>query len=121
MLPSVTRHQRTSFSTRAKFTFPPPLAVTFVLDPGQSLSRLWLISHVMVVSLSVHVRSRRRHPHNCTDLEGSTITLPKSSAGKVSDRFWGHEEALPPPTLSNRSQLGKPTFAERRGNGRGAP
>src|SRR6266436_6685026 len=29
MLPSVTRHQRTSFSTRAKFTFPPPFAATF--------------------------------------------------------------------------------------------
>jgi len=27
----------------------------------------------------------------------------------------GHEDAFPPPTLSNRSRLGKPTFAKRRG------
>ena len=33
----------------------------------------------------------------------------------------GHEDAFPPTTLSNRSRLGKPTFAGTRGNERDAP
>jgi hypothetical protein len=33
----------------------------------------------------------------------------------------GHEDAFPPTTLSNRSRLGKLTFAERRGNEQDAP
>jgi hypothetical protein len=33
----------------------------------------------------------------------------------------GHEDAFPPTTLSNRSRVGKPTFAGTRGNGRDAP
>jgi hypothetical protein len=32
-----------------------------------------------------------------------------------------HEDAFPPTTLSNRSRLGKPTFAGTRGNERDAP
>jgi len=33
----------------------------------------------------------------------------------------GHEDAFPPPTLNNRSRLGKPTFAGTRGNDGVAP
>jgi hypothetical protein len=33
----------------------------------------------------------------------------------------GHEDAFPPTTLSNRSRLGKPTFAGTRGNEQDAP
>jgi hypothetical protein len=33
----------------------------------------------------------------------------------------GHEERFPPTTLSNRSRLGKPTFAGTRGNEQDAP
>jgi hypothetical protein len=33
----------------------------------------------------------------------------------------GREDAFPPTTLSNRSRLGKPTFAGTRGNEQDAP
>jgi hypothetical protein len=33
----------------------------------------------------------------------------------------GHEDAFPPTKLSNRSRLGKPTFAGTRGNEQDAP
>jgi len=33
----------------------------------------------------------------------------------------GHEDAFPPTTLSNRSRLGKPTFAGTRDNEQDAP
>jgi hypothetical protein len=33
----------------------------------------------------------------------------------------GHEDAFPPTTLSNRSRLGKPTFAGMGGNEQNAP
>jgi hypothetical protein len=33
----------------------------------------------------------------------------------------GHEDAFPPTTLSNRSRLGKPTFAGTRDNEQNAP
>jgi hypothetical protein len=35
--------------------------------------------------------------------------------------LWGHEDAFPPTTPSNRSRLGKPTFAGMRGNEQDAP
>jgi hypothetical protein len=35
--------------------------------------------------------------------------------------MWGNEDAFSPTTLSNRSRLGKPTFAGTRGNEQDAP
>ena len=102
MLPSVTRHQRTSFSTRAKFTLPPSFAAPFVdlevlLPPGRyrgsaSVTRHQVvassssqpnshsISHVMAASLSANVRNRRRGSENHTDRERQKSTHSRRSA-----------------------------------------
>jgi hypothetical protein len=42
-------------------------------------------------------------------------------AANPRSRVKGHEDAFLPTTLSNRSRLGKPTFAGTRGNEQDAP